>query len=266
MLTAYLRPVSHSIGRCELTFRQKREPIDYEKAVRQHAAYRDCLAELGVQTMLLPAEHELPDAVFVEDTAIVVDEVAVIPQMGAPARRREVTSSAAALASHRPLRRINRGGTLEGGDVVRIGRTLYVGLSRRTNSDGINELRMILEPLDYCVRAVNVTGCLHLGTGASYIGRNTLLANRSWIDVTQFNDFDVIDVPRDEPWSANTLLIGNTILLPSASDQTREMLEKRRFPVKVVDISELEKAEAGLTCLSLRLNLPTTQNESLLGG
>lgn len=254
MLSAYLRPVSRSIGQCLLTYVQTREAIDYERAVRQHEAYGRCLEELGMRVHTLPTEHELPDAVFVEDTAVVVDEVAVVTQMGAHARRAEVVSTAAALARHRPVQRINSQGTLEGGDVVRIGRTLYVGLSTRTNRDGVEQLRRILEPFDYQVRPVAVTGCLHLGTGVSCVGGNTLLANRSWVDISQFERFDVLDTAPGEPWAANTLLVNDTVLMPGGCPQTQRMLEERGFRVRVVDISELEKAEAGLTCLSLRFN------------
>jgi dimethylargininase len=254
MLSAYIRPVSRSIGQCLLTYVQAREPINYERAVRQHEEYARSLEELGVRVHRLPPEHGLPDAVFVEDTAIVVDEVAVVTQMGARPRRAEVESSAAALARHRPVKRINSNGTLEGGDVVRIGRTLYVGLSTRTNPDGVEQLRRILEPFDYQVRPVEVTGCLHLGTGVSYVGGDTVLANRAWIDISQFEHFDVLDAAPGEPWAANTMLVNGTVLMPAGNHRTQEALEARGLRVRAVDISELEKAEAGLTCLSIRFN------------
>jgi dimethylargininase len=255
MLSAYVRPVSRSIvGGCLLTYVQERACIDYERAVRQHEGYARSLEELGVKVRRLPAAHDLPDAVFVEDTAVVVDEVAVVTQMGARPRRAEVESSAAALARHRTVRRINSNGTLEGGDVVRIGRTFYVGLSTRTNSDGVEQLRRILEPFDYQVRPVAVTGCLHLGTGVSYVGGDAVLANRSWIDITQFEGFEVLDAAPGEPWAANTMLVNGTVLMPAGNPRTQEMLEARGIRTKAVDISELEKAEAGLTCLSIRFN------------
>ena len=254
MLSAYVRPVSRCIGQCLLTYVQEREPIDYEKAVRQHEGYVRSLEGLGVRVRLLPPAHGLPDAVFVEDTAVVVDEVAVVTQMGARPRRAEVESSAAALARHRTVRRINSDGTLEGGDVVRVGRTLYVGLSTRTNRSGVEQLRRILEPFDYQVRPVEVTGCLHLGTGVSYVGGDAVLANRAWIDISQFEGFEVLETAPGEPWAANTMLVNGTVLMPAGNPRTQEMLEARGVHVSAVDISELEKAEAGLTCLSIRFN------------
>lgn len=252
MLSAYVRPVSRSIGQCLLTYVQERTPINYERAVRQHEGYVRSLEGLGVRVRRLPPAHDLPDAVFVEDTAVVVEEVAVVTQMGAHPRRAEVESSADALARLRPIKRINSNGTLEGGDVVRVGRTLYVGLSTRTNRDGVEQLRRILEPFDYQVRPVEVTGCLHLGTGVSYVGGDTVLANRGWIDIEQFEDFEVLDIAPGEPWAANTMLVNGTLLMPAGNPRTKELLEARGIRVACVDISELEKAEAGLTCLSIR--------------
>jgi dimethylargininase len=250
VLTAFTRTVSESIAKCELTYVQ-RCPIDYAKAVEQHRAYQRSLEQVGVRVVNLPELPELPDSVFVEDTAVVVDELAVIPTMGALTRRPEVESSMAALKRHRPLRFINHDGTLEGGDVVRVGRTLYVGVSSRTNLSGVRQLRDILEPYGYGVEPVEVYGCLHLSTGASHVGRNTILANPEWVDVSRFEGRDVLFVPESEPWAANTILVGDSIIIPEGYPRTREMLERRDLRVVTVDISELEKAEAGLTCMSI---------------
>lgn len=257
MLTAFTRSVSESIAKCELTY-VPRCPIDYGKAVEQHRAYQRSLERAGVRVLNLPALPELPDAVFVEDTAVVVDEVAVIPTMGAVTRRPEVASSMAALQRHRPLRFINHDGTLEGGDVVRVGRTLYVGVSSRTNLSGVRQLRGILEPHGYCVEPVEVYGCLHLSTGCSHIGRNTILANPAWVDVSRFEGREVVFVPESEPWAANTILVGDSIIIPEGYPRTREMLERCGLRVVAVDISELEKAEAGLTCMSILFDCPET--------
>jgi dimethylargininase len=172
-LTAIVREVSSSINDCELSF-HARQPIDVPKAIAQHKAYRDCLAELGVRIVSLPAEPGLPDAVFVEDPAIVVDEVAIIANMGAPSRRPEAQSLADALSRYRPLKFLLNPATLDGGDVLRIDRSVFVGLSRRTNQEGIAQLRDLLEPYGYHVRPVEVRGCLHLKSGCSYIGNNTV--------------------------------------------------------------------------------------------
>src|SRR5204863_2683547 len=139
MLTAITREVSASISDCELSF-HAREPIDVAKAIAQHKAYRDCLVDLGVRVVSLPAEPELPDAVFVEDPAVVVDEVAVISIMGVPSRRPEARSLADALSRYRPVKFLREPATLDGGDVLRVGRRVFAGLSRRTNREGIAQL------------------------------------------------------------------------------------------------------------------------------
>jgi dimethylargininase len=206
---------------------------------------------LGVRVISLPAEPELPDAVFVEDTAVVVNELAVVAAMGAVKRRSELPSLTKVLSSYRPLKFLNHSSTLEGGDVIRIGRTLYVGVSGRTNYEGVMQLREILKPYDYQVRPVEVKACLHLSTGCSYAGPNTILANPGWVDTSQFEGLDVIAVPPTEPWAANTLVIGDVTVVGSAYPKTRALLEERGFKAVSLDISELEKAEAGLTCLRL---------------
>lgn len=250
MLTAITRRVSPRIGDCELTF-LTRQPIDVSRAIEQQQAYEDCLRRLGVRVVSLPAEPEMPDSVFVEDTAVVVNEVAVVAMMGAAKRRSELPSLTKVLSNYRPLKFLNHSSTLEGGDVVHIGRSLYVGVSGRTNREGVTQLREILEPYDYQVRPVEVRACLHLSTGCSYAGPNTVLANPDWVDTSQFEGLEVIPVSPVEPWAANTLVIGDRIVVGSAYPKTRALLEERSFKVESLDISEFEKAEAGLTCLSL---------------
>jgi dimethylargininase len=253
MKTAIIRRISPCIGLCELTYLSRRV-IDLERAIKQQQSYVTYLERLGLSVLSLPQEQELPDAVFVEDTAVVVDEVAVITRMGAISRLPETKSVAAMLDQHRPLRFINPEGTLEGGDVVRVGRTFYVGVSTRTNREGVAQLRSILEPYDYEVRPVNVTGCLHLGTGAAYLGRGLLLVNRSWVDAEAFQDLELIDVHPSEHWAANVLVIGEHILMQASGLRTARLVHERGFKVEMIDISEFEKAEAGLTCMSIIFN------------
>jgi dimethylargininase len=252
-LIAVVREVSSSINDCELSF-HARQPIDVAKAIAQHKAYQECLAELGARIVCLPAEPELPDAVFVEDPAVVVDEVAILSNMGAPSRRREVSSLADALSSYRPLKFLSEPATLDGGDVLRIGRSVFVGLSRRTNRDGIGQLGDLLGPYGYEVRPAEVRGCLHLKSACSYIGNDTLLANRSWIDAGPLARFELLDVPEDEPAAANALLLNDVVIMPVSFPKTRVRLEKRGFRVRPIDVSELQKAEAGVTCTSLIFN------------
>lgn len=251
-LTAITRQVSSSINDCELSF-HAREPIDVARAIGQHEAYCACLAELGAHLVSLPAEPGLPDAVFVEDPTVVVDEVAVIANMGAPSRRPEAKSLAAVLANYRPLRFLVEPATLDGGDVLRVGRSLFVGLSKRTNQDGIEQLREILRPFDYRVQAIDVRRCLHLKSACSYIGDNTILLNRSWIDAERLQEFDLIEVPEAEPNAANALFLGHVVIMPRSFPKTRDLLETRGIRVRALDLSELQKAEAGVTCCSVIL-------------
>jgi dimethylargininase len=253
-LTAIVREVSSRINDCELSF-HARQPIDVARAIAQHQAYKDCLAELGIRIVLLPAEQALPDAVFVEDPAVVVDEVAIISNMGAPSRRPEISSLAKVLSRYRPLKHLAEPATLDGGDVLRIGRSIFVGLSRRTNRDGIAQLNNLLTPYGYQVRPVEVTGCLHLKSACSYLGHNTVLVNRSWIDAEFLSGFELLDVPDDEPAAANTLLLNDVIIMPASFPKTRTLLEERGLRVRPIDLSELQKAEAGVTCTSLIFNV-----------
>lgn len=249
-LVAITREVSSCINDCELSF-HGRQPIDVAKAIAQHKGYQDCLAELGIRVVSLPAEPGLPDAVFVEDPAVVLDEVAIISNMGAPSRRPEARELAAALAPYRLLKFLVEPATLDGGDVLRVGRSVFVGLSRRTNRDGIEQLSELLHPYDYRVQPVEVSGCLHLKSACSYIGHETVLVNRSWIDVEQLRGFELLDVSEDEPAAANALVVNDVVIMPVSFPKTRSLLEERGFTVRSLDVSELQKAEAGVTCCSL---------------
>jgi dimethylargininase len=252
-LTAIVREVSSSINDCELSF-HARQPIDVAKATVQHQAYRDFLAELGVRIVSLPAEPDLPDAVFVEDPAVVVEEVAIISNMGVSSRRPEATSLANALSHYRPLKFLAAPATLDGGDVLRVGRSVFVGLSRRTNREGIDQLSDLLGSYGYQVQPIEVRGCLHLKTACSYIGNDTVLVNRAWIDVDPLSGFELLDVPAEEPAAANALLLNDVVIMPASFPKTRALLESRGFRVRTIDVSELQKAEAGVTCTSLILN------------
>jgi dimethylargininase len=257
MLIALTRGVSPSLGDCELTY-MNRDCIDVQRAAGQHRAYEESLRDLGVYVVSLPVEPELPDAVFVEDVAVVVDEVAVVARMGAVKRQPEVESLTAVLARYRPLRFLDAPATLEGGDEIKVGRTIYVGVSCRTNDLGVAQLRDALRPFDYEVKQVGVKGCLHLTTGASYIGENTILINPSWVDASQFAGFDIVETPEAEPWGANSVVVGDVVLLSASHPLMRERLAARGFKVRTVDISELEKAEAGLSCMSLTFEAPAS--------
>jgi dimethylargininase len=250
MLTAITRAVSPSLGQCELTF-VERQPIDIAKAQQQHTAYEHLLAKLGIHVHSLAAEPSLPDSMFVEDPVIVLDELAVIFPLGTKSRQPEAESLAKALAPFRKLAHITAPAAIEGGDVLRIDRTLYVGQTTRTNAEGVRQLAGILAPYQYRIVPVPVTGCLHLKSAVTYIGRNTLLANRSWCDPAPFINFRWIDVDPSEPHAANALAISDTVIFPASFPKTRTRIESAGFHVTSLDISELQKAESGLTCSSL---------------
>jgi dimethylargininase len=250
MWTAITRPVSKSLDRCELGY-LKRQAIDCRRASEQHDRYEACLAELGLSVVSLAAAHELPDAVFVEDTAVVVDEIAVLARPGALSRQPEVESVALALSGYRPLAWIREPGTLDGGDVMHAGRTLFAGASARTNAEGIRQLARHLDPFGYSVVPVEIRGCLHMKSACGYLGNQTILANRAWLDTAPFRDFRILDVAPDEPWAANALAIGETVIIPSSFPATARVLEALGWNVRPVDVSELMKAEAGVTCMSL---------------
>src|SRR5580693_3673307 len=185
MLTAITRAVSPAIVNCELSF-ISRQPIDLEIARTQHHAYEQVLETLGARVLSLPAEPDLPDSMFVEDPAIVLDELAVIFPLGTASRRPEAASLARAISKFRNLEHVTLPGTLEGGDILRIGNRLFVGVTQRSNAEGIRQLAAILAPHHYEVIAVPVRGCLHLKSAVTSLGRNTLLGNRPWFDTTPF--------------------------------------------------------------------------------
>jgi len=250
MLAALTRAVSPSLGSCELTWLPRRR-IDIERAIAQHREYERCLAELGLRVISLPAEPELPDATFVEDPLVVLDELAIVARMGAASRRGESDSLATAIAAFRPLRRLREPATLEGGDVMRIGRDVFVGLSKRTNEAGIAQLQAELEPFGYRIHPVEVRGCLHLKSACCALGESKVLANPDWLDLSAFPDFQIIGVAEDEPAAANVLKVADTVLMPASFPNTERILRREGFNTRTVDISELTKAEAAITCSSV---------------
>ena len=249
---ALTRPVSESIARCQLTF-QRREPIDIGLAREQHAAYEQALAECGCTVERLPAADDLPDAVFVEDTAVVLDEIAIITRPGAEARRPEVAVVARRLAELGPVCAVTGPATIDGGDVLRAGRRLYVGLTSRTNEAGHRALARIAGPLGYAVIPVPVRDCLHLKSAASWLGGERVLVDAARLPEAVFAGLEVHVVPRGEAAAANVLALGDSVLIPDGFPRTRALLEGVGARCRTVANSELAKAEGGLTCCSLIL-------------
>jgi dimethylargininase len=241
---AIIRGVSPSIHLCELTHLQ-REPIDYERASAQHQQYAHLLASLGCQVIEIAADPAYPDCVFIEDTALVFDDVAVITRPGAESRRGEVTAVADVLTQYRRLESIEAPATVDGGDVLILDDRIYVGLSERTNTFAIEQLARYT---DREVIPVRVDGCLHLKTAVTRVGDDALLVNRAWIDVAPFDDWKLIDIDPSEPFAANAMLVDDVIVYPNAFPKT---LAKLPGEVRTVDASELAKAEGGVTCCAL---------------
>jgi dimethylargininase len=255
MITAITREPAARIEEGIVTF-IKRSPISYKAAVWQHAVYCEALRSIGVEVITLPSIDHLPDSVFVEDVAVVLDEVAVLTSPSAESRREEVPHIKEAIAKYREIVPISEGALLEGGDVLRMGRTLYVGLSQRTNAKGAGELAAIVGRYGYGVIPVAVHGCLHLKTGCTGLDDSTVLVNNDWIDTTAFSECRILSVDQSEPWAANVLRVGNWIVTQTGFPQTAQMIANRGYAVQMVDASEFGKVEGSLTCLSLIFQTP----------
>lgn len=248
-LLAVTREVSASLPDCEVTWIE-RSPIDVDRARSQHDAYGALLEACGVRVIRLPALDDLPDAVFVEDPVHVLDEAVIALSPGAPSRRAEVEPLVRAIAPYRPVVRIDPPATIDGGDILRIGRTLYVGRSGRTNAIGVRALENVADSYRYRVVPVEMQNCLHLKSGCTLIGKRVLI-NPSWVDPDAFADHDPLPVPTGEPEAADVLLLQGMVIMPANLPRTRALLESEGVAVRVIDVSEFQKAEAGVTCLSV---------------
>jgi dimethylargininase len=236
--------------RCELTH-LVREPIDVGRASAQHAAYESALERLGCMVERLPELPDQPDSVFVEDAAVVFDELAVIARPGAESRRAEVPSVERAVAAHRPLAHIEAPGTLDGGDVLIAGRRVFIGVTRRTNAKAVSQMQARLAPHGYTVTAVPLSACLHLKSASALAAPDTVLFNPAWVDRVIFRDLDLVEIDPAEPMGANVLRVGEVTLCAAAFPRTRERLEARGIVTEPVEASEIAKAEGALTCCSV---------------
>jgi dimethylargininase len=247
---AVTRAVSAAISNCELTHIE-RAPIDLLRARAQHRAYEQALESAQCAIVRVEPAPDCPDSVFVEDTAIVVDEVAVITRPGAASRRPETAAVADVLRRYRELKHIAAPGTVDGGDVVVAGRRVFVGRSSRTNDEGIAQMRAFLAPFGYTVAGVEVRGCLHLKSAATRLSEGQLLVNPAWIDRAAFDGMELFEIDPSEPYAANVLSTGDDLIYSAAFPRTGEWLTRCTIPLKVVDLSELAKAEGAVTCCSL---------------
>jgi dimethylargininase len=247
---AITRAVSPGLAACELTY-LTRVPIDVEVARGQHRVYEQALIEAGCLVERLDTAPDMPDSVFVEDIAVVLDELAIITRPGAESRRREAPAVVEALAAYRPLHVIEPPGTVDGGDVLVVGRRVFVGRSSRTNEAAVVQMRKILQPYGYTVGDTVVRGCLHLKSAVTALADDLLLVNRGWIDESAFNGFSFLDVEPDEPSAANALQLEDRVIFPASFPRTAERLTQHGFRLEIVDASELAKAEGAVTCCSL---------------
>ncbi len=254
MFLAITREVSRSIIHCELTH-LARTPIDVERARRQHAQYQAALKQLGAAVLSLPEQPELPDSVFVEDTALVFDEFAIILRPGAESRRPETESIRHILAPYRQLYEIEAPARVDGGDLLCVGKRVYMGLSTRSDTNAAEQLQDILKPFGYDLAIVPVTGCLHLKSAVTQVAKDTLLVNPSWVNKSHFGSVNFIEVDASEPYAANAVLLGGPVLYPAAFPKTQKRLEEAGIQLATVDADELAKAEGAVTCCSLILRV-----------
>jgi dimethylargininase len=248
IMHALCRAVSPAITDCELSFID-RESIDVALAQAQHRDYIAALGALGVRVTELPAEPVLPDSVFVEDSVLLFDELAVLTRPGAISRRAEVDAIAPVVQSVRSrVERITQPGTVDGGDVLCIGQHVFVGLSQRSNQAAIDQLTAVLKPFGYAVTAVPIRNCLHLKSAVTALSDDTVLINPEWVAAGYFDAYRQIRVAESETHAANVVRIGAAILMPSCFPETRALVQAAGFAVSTVDVSELQKAEGAVTC------------------
>ena len=249
-MIALTRQPAFSLVNCEVEY-VPRERIDLHLARRQHEAYCRTLRQMGVSVEVLAPEEAFPDSVFIEDNAIILDELAVVTSMGTPSRQGEPALLVDILARHRRLVKISPPATIEGGDVLLMGKRLYVGVSTRTNRAGVDALRAIVESLGYGVRPIEVKACLHLKTACTSLDDETLLVNPAWLDSDALGSFRLLHGPPEEPFGANVLRLPGGALIQASSPLTRDLIEARGYVTTCVELGEFSKAEAGPTCLSL---------------
>ena len=222
---------------------------DYKRALEQHHTYCAALQQCGLQLILLDVDERYPDGCFVEDTAIVTEELAILCRPGASSRRGEVDTVAKVLAEYRQLANIRPPGTVDGGDILRVDNHFYIGRSKRTNAEGARQLAGMLSECGYTSSEITVRSVLHLKTGVTYIGKNTFLSIDEFAG--RFASGQVIRVEEEEAYAANCLLVNGTVLAPAGFPEVKRQIAELGYPVIEVELSEFRKMDGGLTCLSL---------------
>ncbi|HET9588114.1 MAG TPA: arginine deiminase family protein [Anaerolineales bacterium] len=252
MTIAITREVSPRFDECEITHID-RSPINLEIAHAQHREYIQALKALGCEVIELPAETDLPDSVFVEDTAFILPEAAVITRPGAASRRPETDSIARALEPYRNLLFIREPATVDGGDVLVLGKDIFVGMSTRSSRAAVDQMNELLAGFGYSAHPVEMHDCLHLKTAVTRVDERTLLINPSWLESRHFAGFDCIEIDPAEPFAANCLPVNGEIIFPAVFPKTLARLAARGYKVRDVQVDELAKAEGAVTCCSLMI-------------
>jgi len=227
-------------------------PPRYELLLQQHETYLETLKSCGLGVTILDPLPDYPDAYFVEDTAVVTSDVAVITNPGAATRKGEVESMVPVLAGFRKIERILAPGTVDGGDVLQMGSHFFIGLSERTNKEGAGQLGRILESFGNTWATVEVGAGLHFKSSVNYVGQNTLLVTPDFAEHVELRGYDKIVLENAEAYAANTLLVNEHLLIPAGFPATRQKLEVLGFKIIELETSEVRKMDGGLTCMSIR--------------
>ncbi|MDX1409033.1 MAG: arginine deiminase family protein [Saprospiraceae bacterium] len=232
---------------------QDRGIPDYDLAVVQHDAYVAALRTAGMDVRILDADEEHPDSVFVEDIAICLPDCVVITNPGAPSRKGEVDDMRNVLVPYfNDVHHILPPGTMDAGDVLEIDDHFLIGLSERTNQEGADQLIQILNHFGLTGSTVDVSGCLHLKSGASWLGDDTVLLSEPFSHLPSFRDYEQIVVPVDESYAANAVRVNDQLLVAAGFPHTYERLKREGYQINLLEMSEFRKIDGGLSCLSLR--------------
>ncbi len=226
---------------------------NYELACQQHADYVQALKECGLNVLVLPSEESYPDSCFVEDAALMTPDCAILTRPGATTRQGEVALIEASVKSYYDaVYKIQSPSTIEAGDIMMVGNHYYIGLSDRTNADGADQMIRILEENGMQGSVVEMSEMLHLKTGLSFLEKNNLLVCGEFVSKVEFDKFNRLEIPMDDAYSANSVWINGTVLVPAGFDSTVEKIQALGYQVRVVEMSEFQKLDGGLSCLSLR--------------
>jgi len=255
MLTAITRAVSPAIVRCELSFLE-RQPIDLSKANAQHRAYEELLEKLGAHVISLCAEADLPDSTFVEDVAVLTRDAAVLTRPGAETRAGEVEAIREPLEKFfETIHEITTPGTLDGGDICEAGDHFFIGISRRTSESGAKQLAAILAQSGYSSSLVDIRAMksiLHLKSGIACIAERQLVVIEEMAERPEFRGYDLIRVAPEEAYAANCVRVNGFVLFPTGFPKLAAELTQRGFQLLPLEVSEFQKMDGGLSCLSLR--------------